>query len=109
MLTVDIYEAKIWLLSLLEQVQAGEDVIIAKAGRPIARLIRFTPPGVMRNQIRIADDFDEPIDSVFDCFGRGSLKSGCRSILTFCSEWQAYSPRLPADLFKGTFINSRKR
>ncbi len=81
MTTINIHEAKTQLSSLLEQVQAGEDVIIAKAGRPIARLIRFTPPkqkigppGAMRNQIRIADDFDEPIDSVFDCFGSGSLK-----------------------------------
>lgn len=74
MTMVNIHEAKTRLSSLLEQVQTGEEVIIAKAGHPIARLITYkpekrkiTPPGTMRDQIHIADDFDEPVDELFDC------------------------------------------
>ncbi|MHB1292410.1 MAG: type II toxin-antitoxin system Phd/YefM family antitoxin [Sulfuricella sp.] len=71
---VNIHEAKTQLSKLLEQVQAGEDVVIAKAGTPIVRLIpyapprrRIAPPGAMEGEGWIADDFDEPIDKLFDC------------------------------------------
>lgn len=71
---VNIHEAKTQLSKLLEQVQAGEDVVIAKAGAPIVRLIpyapprrRVAPPGAMEGEGWIADDFDEPIDELFDC------------------------------------------
>ncbi|MFA5241132.1 MAG: type II toxin-antitoxin system Phd/YefM family antitoxin [Sulfuricella sp.] len=71
---VNIHEAKTQLSKLLEQVQAGEDVVIAKAGAPIVRLIpyappkrRIAPPGAMEGEGRIADDFDAPIDELFNC------------------------------------------
>lgn len=71
---VNIHEAKTQLSKLLEQVQAGEDVVIAKAGAPIVRLIpyapprrRIAPPGAMEGEGWAADDFDEPIDELFDC------------------------------------------
>jgi len=71
---VNIHEAKTQLSKLLEQVQAGEDVVIAKAGAPIVRLIpyappsrRIAPPGSMEGEGWIADDFDEPIDELFNC------------------------------------------
>jgi len=71
---VNIHEAKTRLSKLLEQVQAGEDVVIAKAGAPIVRLIPYapprhsvTPPGAMEGEGWIADDFDQPIDELFDC------------------------------------------
>lgn len=71
---VNIHQAKTQLSKLLEQVQAGEDVIIAKAGDPIARLIpyappkhKIAPPGAMEGEGWIADDFDEPVDDLFDC------------------------------------------
>lgn len=71
---VNIHEAKTQLSKLLEQVQAGEDVVIAKAGAPIVRLIpyvppkrKIAPPGAMEGEIWIADDFDEPLDELFDC------------------------------------------
>ncbi|MBS4096650.1 MAG: type II toxin-antitoxin system Phd/YefM family antitoxin [Sulfuricella sp.] len=71
---VNIHEAKTQLSRLLEQVQAGEDVVIAKAGAPIVRLVpyappkrKIAPPGAMEGEIWIADDFDEPIDELFDC------------------------------------------
>jgi len=41
---VNIHETKTRLSKLLEQVQSGEEIVIAKAGRPIARLVPYTPP-----------------------------------------------------------------
>jgi prevent-host-death family protein len=63
--TVNIHEAKTHLSRLLERVQAGEEITIAKAGRPIARLtaIHERPkrrvPG--NDRIVIHRDFDEPL------------------------------------------------
>ncbi len=74
MQVVNIHEAKTQLSRLLEQVQSGEDVVIAKSGTPIARLVpyvapkrKIAPPGAMAGEIWIADDFDAPIDELFDC------------------------------------------
>lgn len=71
---VNIHAAKSQLSKLLEQVQSGEEVVIAKAGTPIVRLIpyappkrRIAPPGAMAGEIWIADDFDAPLDGLFDC------------------------------------------
>jgi prevent-host-death family protein len=71
---VNIHDAKTQLSKLLEQVQSGEDVVIAKAGTPIVRLIpyapakcKIAPPGAMEGEIWIADDFDAPLDDLFDC------------------------------------------
>ena len=65
--TVNIHEAKTHLSRLLERVQAGEEITIAKAGRPIARLtaIRERPlrrtPGMDKGKVIIHPDFDDPI------------------------------------------------
>lgn len=72
---VNVHEAKTQFSKLLAQVQRGKEVVIAKAGKPVARLIPYTapkrriaPPGSMAGQgFWIADDFDEPIDDLFDC------------------------------------------
>ena len=62
--TVNIHEAKTHLSRLVERVEAGEEVVIARAGRPVARLVplrRSTKPrvpGQWRGQIVIAPDFD---------------------------------------------------
>jgi prevent-host-death family protein len=64
---VNIHTAKTHLSRLLNEVAAGEDVVIAKAGKPVARLVPFEPrreprrPGLMKGQIWIAEDFDEPL------------------------------------------------
>ncbi len=78
MSVVNVHEAKTRLSNLLERVQAGEEVVIAKAGHPVARLISYTPPrreitppGAMKGEIRIDEDFDEPIDEIFDCLDGG--------------------------------------
>jgi len=65
--TVNIHEAKTHFSKLLNKVQQGEDVIIAKAGKPIVRLVPVTAPagqrvaGSAQDQIIIADDFDAPL------------------------------------------------
>jgi prevent-host-death family protein len=71
---VNIHEAKTQLSRLLEEVQSGEDVVIARAGTPIVRLVayqaaraRIAAPGAMEGEGWIADDFDAPLDDQFDC------------------------------------------
>ena len=62
---VNVYEAKTHLSRLLERVEAGEEIIIGRAGRSVARLVpnRKGPvkrvPGEWRGRVWIADDFDE--------------------------------------------------
>ncbi len=72
--TVNVHEAKTHLSRLLEAVEAGEDVVIARAGKPIARLVpasvRTEPrrPGAWRGQGWIADDFDETPEELIAAF-----------------------------------------
>ena len=75
MQTVNIHEAKTHLSRLLEAVERGEEVVIARAGQPIATLAAYqpprrkiAPPGSMAEEgWWMADDFDAPIDDLFDC------------------------------------------
>ena len=65
--TVNIHEAKTHLSRLLEEVAAGGEVIISKAGKPIARLVPLEKKepirrfGALKGQLWIADDFDAPL------------------------------------------------
>ena len=74
----NISEAKSQLSALIEQVRRGEEVIIGKAGKPVAKLVRYdrdeTPrsPGELRGQIRIGDDFDELPNDLRNAFGMES-------------------------------------
>lgn len=67
MLTVNIHEAKTHLSRLLLRVAGGEEVVIAKAGKPIARLVPAQKPrgsrvlGSERGRITLASDFDAPL------------------------------------------------
>lgn len=71
----NISEAKAQLSALIEAVQAGEEVIIGKAGKPVARLVRYQgaraprQPGALKGQIRIAEDFDELPPDLAEAFG----------------------------------------
>jgi prevent-host-death family protein len=64
---VKIHQAKTHLSRLLVRVAAGEEVVIAKGGRPVARLVPFHRPsrdriaGQDRGRLRIAEDFDAPL------------------------------------------------
>lgn len=71
----NISEAKAQLSALIERVLRGEEVIIGKAGKPVARLVKYERtaierrPGAMAGQITIADDFDELPDDIAEAFG----------------------------------------
>ena len=75
MYVTTISEAKAQLSSLIERVLAGEDVIIGKAGKPVARLVRYEHrgearhPGALKGRIKIADDFNELPDDIAEAFG----------------------------------------
>ena len=64
---VNVHEAKTHLSRLLEQVMQGEEVIIAKSGKPVARIVSLgapakrRKPGSARGQIKMAEDFDAPL------------------------------------------------
>lgn len=65
MRVVNVHQAKTELSKLLERAEAGEDVVIARAGTPVARLVLVEAgerrPGRLRGRIRLADDFDAPL------------------------------------------------
>ena len=70
---VNIYEAKTRLSQLVERAEKGEEIVIARAGRPVARLtpLRSRPanrkPGRLRGRIRIHKNFDAPLpDDLFE-------------------------------------------
>jgi prevent-host-death family protein len=64
---VNIHEAKTTLSQLLEAVLAGEEVVISKAGTPLARLIPYheqkkpRTPGLWKGRVTMAEDFDNPL------------------------------------------------
>lgn len=63
------------LSALVEQVLSGKEVVIGKAGKPVARLVPFEQrheprrPGALRGRIRIADDFDGLPEDIARAFG----------------------------------------
>ena len=72
---VNIHHAKTHLSRLLEEVSAGEEIAIAKSGKPLAKLVPLTAarrarkPGFLKGRIRIAADFDAPLpDALLDRF-----------------------------------------
>lgn len=75
MVVRNISQAKAQLSALIEEVQKGNEVILAKAGKPVAKLVAYRgpagprKPGSMAGQIRIADDFDALPADMADAFG----------------------------------------
>jgi len=72
---VNIHEAKTHLSRLLVRVSQGEQIIIAKAGKPVARLVpvpeqpKRRVPGLDKGKIWMAPDFDAPLpDEIIDEF-----------------------------------------
>ena len=63
---INIHEAKTHFSRLVERVEAGEELVIARAGRPVARLVpiaaRTEPrePGLLKGELRLAEDWDSP-------------------------------------------------
>jgi prevent-host-death family protein len=64
----NIHDAKTHFSKLLERVLKGEDIVIAKAGKPVARILPFVEenssprvPGIDKGKVTIMPDFDEPL------------------------------------------------
>ena len=71
---INIHDAKTHFSRLVERVEAGEEILIARAGRPVARLVplraRTQPrePGLWRGRVHIASGFDDTDDALLDAF-----------------------------------------
>ncbi len=76
--TVNIYEAKSQFSALVERAAAGEEIIVAKAGRPMAKLVPYVTEslaerrkrrekffGSLKGKVWVADDFDAPLPDSF--------------------------------------------
>jgi prevent-host-death family protein len=76
MAQVEIDDPKTNLAQLVERARAGEDIIIARDGKPVARLVPLAGRnalaevyGALRGQVHLADDFDELPDDIAAAFG----------------------------------------
>ena len=77
--TVNLYEAKTRLSQLVERAAEGEEIIIAKAGRPLARLVPLAqrtgprPLGLLAGEVRVGPDFDDPLPAAIRKAFEGKL------------------------------------
>lgn len=79
--TVNIHDAKTHLSKLLARVQKGENIVIGKAGKPIAKLVPYDAPilkepralGQWQGKIRLAPDWDAPDPELENLFYNGPL------------------------------------
>ena len=84
---VNVHQAKSHLSQLLQEVEQGQEVVIARSGVPIARLVAWqaparpvATPGAMRGQIALADEFDAPLNELFEAL----RLRGCCLIPIWC-------------------------
>lgn len=74
-MAVTVTEAKTQLSSLIERVSDGEEIVIRRGQRAVAKLVRYDEPavrrrmGALRGQIWMSDDFDEPDEEIERLFG----------------------------------------
>ena len=73
---IGIHEARPRLSELVRRAEAGEEIVIARYGKPVARLAPFVSAssfasvhGALRGRVHMADDFDELPDDIADAFG----------------------------------------
>lgn len=72
--TVNIHEAKAQLSALIARAEAGEEIVIARANKPVVRLVPVAPPkvqrriGEARGLVSIAPDFDDLPEDLMDHF-----------------------------------------
>jgi prevent-host-death family protein len=71
-----MHEAKTKLSQLVERAEAGEDIVLSRNGKPVARIVPIATTsslaavrGAWRDRLRIADDFDELPDDIAEAFG----------------------------------------
>lgn len=76
MQTINIHQAKTQLSKLIEKALVGEDVIIAKAGKPVAKLTAYKKPlkprqlGLLKGKIHVPDNFDDEDEAINRLFAR---------------------------------------
>lgn len=73
---VGMHEAKTNLSRLVAMAAAGEDVVLSRNGKPVARLVAMSEPssmaaayGALQGRIQLADDFDELPEDIAEAFG----------------------------------------
>lgn len=72
--SVNIHEAKTHLSRLVERVEAGEEITLARAGRPVARLVPYQARreprrlGIWKDRVRISPDFDAALPDIVEAF-----------------------------------------
>ncbi len=76
MTIVNVHEAKTHLSRVLERVARGEEIVIAKNGKPVARLVPIEParrrPGRLKGRLTVGRDFDDPLPaSLLEAFEGG--------------------------------------
>jgi len=75
---INTHEAKTQFSKLVTRAANGEEIVIAKAGKPMAKLVPFRPqprarrPGAWRGRVQLADDFDRTPDDLLDAFEDGA-------------------------------------
>lgn len=79
---VNLYEAKTRLSSLVEKAAAGEEVVIAKAGRPLVRMIAFEERkrlrfGSLKGEFTVPEDFDQLAESEINEMFYGQESTRC--------------------------------
>ena len=78
-MTLNLYEAKTQLSSLVDQAAAGAEIIIAKNGKPMAKLVPIRErterkPGRLKGKIWMSKDFDAPMPDIEDAFYNGPIE-----------------------------------
>lgn len=78
-MTLNLYEAKTQLSSLVDQVAAGAEIIIAKNGKPMAKLVPIKEavkrkPGRLKGKIWISRDFDAPMPEFEQAFYNSKIE-----------------------------------
>ena len=79
--TINVHAAKTSFSRLLERVEAGEEIVMARAGKPVARLVPLRAhrptrePGLLRGRVRMTADFDAPLPpAVLAAFTSGAIE-----------------------------------
>lgn len=77
---VNVHEAKTQLSRLLAQVEAGEEIVIGRAGKPVAKLVPYVEPerpkrrpGMWAGQVWVSDDYDDNSDIIALFEGKGGV------------------------------------
>lgn len=79
MTITNMYQAKTQLSALVDSALSGEEVIIARAGKLLVRLVPYNPsmkprvPGLLKGKIQIPDDFDQTSEEIISLFTDGKI------------------------------------